>query len=201
MKLLTLLTVLLLSACSVQIIDMTPEPTKQKFDLTDSEGDGVILARDECPDSNAGVQVDSNGCSSNTTIHTVRHRLDVNFDISSFKVKDEYIPEIAKLSAFMAEFPQVQVTIEGHTSIKGLPEYNLKLSQNRAQAIKNILIEQFDISADRVKTVGYGFEKLLLEGDDVYIHAKNRRIVAEIISDKEITDMKWTIYSVDNEQE
>ncbi len=124
MRYMTFLTVLLLSACSLQIVEMTPEPTKQKFDLTDSEGDGVILARDECPNSKAGVQVDYNGCDSNTRIHTVRHRLDVNFDISSYKVKDEYMPQIAKLSEFMAEFPQVQVTIEGHTSIKGLAEYN-----------------------------------------------------------------------------
>jgi len=101
----------------------------------------------------------------------------------------------------MTEFPQVQVTIEGHTSIKGLAEYNKKLSLNRAQAIKDILIERFNISNERVATVGYGFEQLLFEGDDSYIHAKNRRIVAEISSDREITDMKWTIYSVDSEQE
>jgi len=200
MKFLTILAVLLLSACSVQIMDMTPEPTKQKFDLTDNEGDGIILARDECPDSYAGAEVGNNGCGSNT-VYTVRHRLDVNFDTDSYKVKDEYIQLIEKLSEFMTEFPQVQVTIEGHTSTKGRAEYNKKLSQNRAQAIKNILIEKFSITSDRVATVGYGFEKVLFEGDDAYIHAKNRRIVAEISSDREITDMKWTIYSVDNEQE
>ncbi len=200
MKFLTLLSVLLLSACSVKIIDMTPEPTKQVFDLTDSEGDGIILARDECPDSYKGAEVGNNGCGSNT-IHTVRHRLDVNFDTNSYKVSDEYIPLIEKLSEFMSEFPHVQVTIEGHTSIKGLAEYNKKLSLNRAQAIKDILIEKFNISSERVATVGYGFEQLLFEGDDSYIHAKNRRIVAEISSDREITDMKWTIYSVDSEQE
>jgi len=200
MKFITFLCVLFLSACSVQIVEMTPEPTKQKFDLTDNEGDGVIQARDECPDSFAGAEVGNNGCGSNT-IHTVRHRLDVNFDTNSYKVSDEYIPLIEKLSEFMTEFPQVQVTIEGHTSIKGLAEYNKKLSLNRAQAIKDILIERFNISNERVATVGYGFEQLLFEGDDSYIHAKNRRIVAEISSDREITDMKWTIYSVDSEQE
>lgn len=200
MRIITLLCVLMLSACSLQIVEMTPEPTKQEFDLTDNEGDGVIQARDECPDSYVGAQVANNGCGTNT-IHTVRHRLDVNFDTDSYKVKDEYTPQIEKLSEFMAEFPQVQITIEGHTSIKGLAGYNKVLSENRAHAIKDILIQQFNISADRIKTVGYGFEKLLFEGDDAYIHAKNRRIVAEISSDRKITDMKWTIYSVDNEQE
>lgn len=200
MKFITFLCVLLLSACSVQVIDMTPEPTKQIFDLTDSEGDGVIQARDKCPNSYAGAEVGNNGCGSNT-IHTVRHRLDVNFDTNSYKVKDEYIAKIQMLAEFMAEFPKIQVAIEGHTSIKGLAEYNKKLSQNRAQAIKNILIQKFNIASDRVTTVGYGFEKLLLEGDDEYIHEKNRRIVAEISRDREVTDMKWTIYSVDSEQD
>lgn len=200
MKFITLLSVLFLSACSVQVIDMTPEPTKQKFDLSDSEGDGVIQARDKCPNSYAGAKVDSNGCGTNT-VHTIRHRLDVNFDIDSFKVKDEYLDKIEKLAEFMAEFPQIEVSIEGHTSITGSAAYNKELSQNRAQAIKNILVQQFDIASDRVTTVGYGFEKLLLEGDDEYIHEKNRRIVAEISSDRKITDMKWTIYSVDNETE
>ena len=200
MKFITFLRVLFLSACSVQVIDMTPEPTIQTFDLTDSEGDGVIKARDECPNSYAGAEVGNNGCGSNT-IHTIRHRLDVNFDTASYKVKDEYIAKIEMLAEFMRVFPQVQVSIEGHTSIRGLAAYNKKLSQNRAQAIKNILIETFNIASERVTTVGYGFEKLLLEGDDDYVHEKNRRIVAEISSDRKITDMKWTIYSVDSEQD
>ena len=54
------------------------------------------------------------------------------------------------------------------------------------------------MSSERITTVGYGFEKLLLEGNDDYNHEQNRRIVAELSSDKSFTDMKWTIYSVDN---
>ena len=88
MRFITFLSVLLLTACSVQVIDMTPEPTKQNFDLSDSEGDGIILARDECPNSNAGAKIGNNGCGS-TTVHTIRHRLDVYFDNNSFKVKDD----------------------------------------------------------------------------------------------------------------
>ncbi len=179
---------------------MTPEPTNQEFDLTDSEGDGIIKARDDCPDSNKGEKVDNNGCGSNT-VHTIKHRLDVNFDTNSSVVKSEYLPQIKELANFMTEFPQVSVSIEGHTSILGSDTHNKKLSNNRARSIKNILIQRFDIAGDRITTVGYGFEKLLFEGDDEYSHEKNRRIVAEISSDKSLTDMKWTIYSVDSEIE
>lgn len=200
MKFIIFLCVFCLSACSVQVIEMTPEPTKQEFDLTDSEGDGVIQARDECPNSNAGVKVGNNGCGS-STVHTVRHRLDVNFDTNSYIVKSEYFDKVKKLADFMTEFPQVSVSIEGHTSIIGSATHNKILSKKRAQAIKGLLIKRFNISSERITTVGYGFEKLLFEGDDEYSNEKNRRIVAEISSDKSFTDMKWTIYSVDNKVE
>ena len=200
MKFIIFIWVFFLSACSVQVIDMTPEPTTQKFDLTDSEGDGIIKARDDCPDSNIGAKVGNNGCGS-STVHTIRHRLDVNFDTNSSVVKSEYLPKIKELADFMTEYPQVIVSIEGHTSILGSARHNKKLSNNRARSIKNILIQRFDIASSRITTVGYGFEQILFEGDDEYSHEKNRRIVAEISSDKSLTDMKWTIYSVDSEVE
>tara|TARA_R110001583_G_scaffold1612_1_gene12647 strand:+ start:8627 stop:9241 length:615 start_codon:yes stop_codon:yes gene_type:complete len=204
MKILTLLCTLLLSACSVQIIDMTPEPTVQKFNLTDFEeggdGDGVILARDECPDSIEGAQVGNNGCGTEI-IETVRKKLEVNFDTDKYDVKEKYLSEIKTIADFMIKFPQSIVSIEGHTSIKGPSEYNLTLSQNRALAIKDILIEKFNISENRITAIGYGFTKLLDEGNTDAAHAKNRRIVAEISSDKSLTDMKWNIYSVDKEEE
>lgn len=204
MKILTLFCALLLSACSVQIIDMTPEPTVQKFNLIDfddgGDGDGVILARDECPDSIPGAQVGNNGCGTET-IENVRKTLEINFDNDKYDIKERYIPEIGKIADFMIKFPQSKVTIEGHTSIKGSAEYNITLSQERALAVKSILIDKFEISKTRITAIGYGFTKLLVEGDDDAAHAKNRRIVAEISSDKNLIDMKWNIYSVDKEEE
>ncbi|WP_413699227.1 OmpA family protein [Psychromonas sp. KJ10-10] len=204
MKLITLLCALLLSACSVQIIDMTPEPTVQKFNLIDydegGDGDGVILARDECPDSIPGAKVGNNGCGTET-IETLRTNLEVHFDTNKYDVKEEYLAEIKTIADFMIEFPQSAVLIEGHTSITGSAEYNLTLSQNRALAIKDILIEQFDIAESRITAIGYGFTRLLAEGNDEETHAKNRRIVAEISTDKNLIDMRWNIYSVDKEDE
>lgn len=196
MKVLTMLWVLVLSACSVQTIDMTPEPTQQKFDLSDGDGDGMIQARDECPNSKSGVKISNNGCGTNK-VYTMRHRLDVNFANDSYFVGAKYIPEIEKLANFMVKFPNAEVIIEGHTSIQGSAQHNKILSKNRAIAIKDILTSRYDIASERITTVGLGFDKLLLQGNDEYIHKKNRRIVAEISSDISLDFMKWTIYSVD----
>lgn len=195
-NLIILVSIIFMCACSVQVIDMTPAPTVQQFDLTDSESDGVISARDKCPDSAPGSLVNNDGCGSEY-LETVRVKLLINFDTDSYVVKPEYFSEIEKLSLFMDEYPSVKVTIEGHTSIRGKRSYNQILSQHRAEAIKDILVNDLAIDADRIMAVGYGFERLLLEGDDEYIHARNRRIVAEITSERAIKDMKWTIYSVD----
>ena len=200
MKILSIFFVFILSACSTQVINMTDGVTPQVFDLTDSEADGVISARDECPSSSAGVRVENNGCGTQT-IETRRRKLEVNFDTNSFVVKNKYLTEIGKLADFLIKYPSTTVTVEGHTSIRGTAKLNKTLSQNRAQAIKNILVRQFNVEEDRITAIGYGFERLLLEGDDEYIHARNRRIVAEISSDVSLQNMKWTIYSVDNEVE
>jgi OOP family OmpA-OmpF porin len=192
----TILLALSISACSIQVKDMTPEPTVQKFDLADSEADGVINARDECPDSLEGAYVDNDGCGFDR-IKKVRRKLRVNFTRGSYVVENDSLPEIKQLSDFMKDFPDANLIIEGHTSKRGAKALNKKLSQDRAQAIKNILVNTFDIDQARITAIGYGFNKLILEGDDEESHARNRRIVAELSSYKSLTDMKWTIYSVD----
>jgi len=200
MKILTILCLLFLSACSVQVIDMAPEPTKQKFDLSDTEGDGIIKARDECVNSAPGTKVDNNGCGSNK-VYKTRRRLDINFGNNSYEVKYEYLSRIKKLADFMNKYKKSKVTIEGHTSSRGTAALNKVLSKNRALAVKNILVKNFYVNGSRINTVGYGFEKLLVEGTTKKNHEKNRRIVAEVTGDAGLAEMKWTIYSVDNEDE
>lgn len=194
--LLSIFLITLISGCSLQVVEMTDGATPQKFNLTDPDADGVIIARDNCVDSFAGAKVNNSGCGMDH-LHKVRRKLQVHFSNNSSVVAPEYFPEIQALANFMKEYKTANVTIEGHTSKLGSAGLNKKLSQKRAQAVKDILVNKFAIDETRITAIGYGFEKLLLEGDDEYIHARNRRIVAEISSEESLTDMKWTIYSVD----
>jgi outer membrane protein OmpA-like peptidoglycan-associated protein len=197
MKMINLfITVLLLSGCSFSPVEMAPEPTIQKYDLSDPESDGVISARDKCPETSSGANINNDGCGVEV-IEKIRRQLLINFDSASDVVASEYYPEIKSLADFIKANPAVRVTIEGHTSILGDRAYNKKLSLRRAEAIKYILVNNYNIDAKRVKSIGYGSERLLLKGNDEYSHAKNRRIVVEIVGERKSTDMKWTIYSVD----
>jgi len=198
MRLLILIPLILITACSNQVIDMTEQPTVQVHDLSDPEGDGVIVARDKCPDTFTGALVNNDGCGTQS-VESVRRHLEIHFDSASYVVKEEYFPEIELLAQFMMEHPQIKVTIEGHTSIVGAAEYNQLLSENRAEAIKAILIESFTIAAERISTVGYGFEQLLVEGNNEDAHERNRRIVADFGADENYINMKWHIYTVDEE--
>jgi OOP family OmpA-OmpF porin len=191
-----ILLTLTVSACSINIQEIPPELTVQKYDLADIEADGIINARDQCQDTFMGANVDNNGCGSER-IEKIRHNLFLSFKPNSFVVEKKFLPEIRTLAGFMKDNPSVELTIEGHTSKRGTKAFNDKLSQNRAQAIKNVLVNKFTIDKSRIITIGHGFDKLLLEGDNEYIHARNRRIVAELSSEKSLKDMKWTIYSVD----
>ncbi|MGB5446496.1 MAG: OmpA family protein [Psychromonas sp.] len=189
------------SACSTQVIDMTADPTLQKYDLSDPEGDGVIEARDKCPNTVVGEQINNNGCGI-ASVQVLEKELMINFENGSYSVAAEFLPEIEGLANTMKEYPETQLTIEGHTSKQGSAEYNSRLSRQRAEAIKEILVSRFAIDKKRITAVGYGFEHLLAEGDAESIHARNRRIVALLSSAKiQGRGMKWTIYSVDDRKQ
>ncbi|MDN2663027.1 OmpA family protein [Psychromonas sp. 14N.309.X.WAT.B.A12] len=191
--------VVLLSGCSINVIDPANVTTEQLYDLSDPEGDGVINARDNCIDTPLGAAVDNNGCGVDV-IEKVRVTLLVNFDNNSSVVDAKYFPEIQKLAGLLEEYKSVNVSIEGHTSQVGTAKYNKLLSLKRAEAVKSILVNKYGINRDRVAAVGYGFEQLLNEGHSDYANAQNRRIVAEIAGGKEVIDMKWNIYSVDDRE-
>ncbi len=191
-----LISSLLLMACTTPIVDMADNTQIQLQDLSDADNDGVITSREKCPASFAGSQVDNYGCGADI-INKVRQELKVNFASNSAVVSKRYFGDIEALANFMQKHLGTEVVIEGHTSKLGSKSLNMRLSQERAQAVMNILVNNFGIATFRVSAVGYGFEQILDDGNTKSAHAKNRRIVAELTSEDTSKDMKWNIYSVD----
>lgn len=152
---------------------------------SDSDNDGVIDKNDNCPNTPMTDKVDSNGC----TIfdeETSTMKLLVNFDNNKAIVKSEYLPEIEKMADFLSSYPETSLVIEGHTSKVGSAAYNKNISQQRANAIIAVLVEQFNIDSNRLSAVGYGEERLLELGDNAAAHAVNRRIEAKVEATKEV---------------
>ena len=109
-------------------------------------------------------------------------------------------PEVKKLADFLRSNPDSSVVIEGHTDDVGNDEYNLNLSQNRANAIAAVLVDSFKIRASRVKGVGYGETKPIADNSTAAGREQNRRVVAEVFARQTADVKRWTIYSVDKEK-
>ena len=104
----------------------------------------------------------------------------INFDFDKADVKKLYQSQIKKVADYLKSDPGFSVIIEGHTDNKGSSEYNLKLSQRRANSVKNDLVRH-GVDANRISTEGYGFTRPIASNLTAEGRQKNRRVVAVII--------------------
>lgn len=107
----------------------------------------------------------------------------VFFETNKYDLKDESRVELMKLHSFMQNNPAVSIEISGHTDNVGNDNDNQTLSENRAQAIYNFLIEN-GIEADRLSYKGYGETQPIDTNDTEEGRANNRRSEFKV---KEIT--------------
>lgn len=164
--------------------------------LSDEDRDGVIAARDLCPDTPIGSAVDNNGCSSQTT-KLLSVELNILFDSGKADIHPRFYPKLKDLASFLKKHPNSTVIIEGHTDDRGSEELNKALSQKRASAIADVLVDSFRIKSERVKGIGYGESRPISSNDTEAGREKNRRVVAEVLAEQQFASKRWTIYSVD----
>ena len=105
----------------------------------------------------------------------------VLFAYDSYDVDDTAKGILGKQAEWLARYPGVKVTVEGHTDERGTREYNLALGDRRASAAKNFLAAQ-GVSAARIATISYGKERPVADGTDEAAYAQNRRAVTVIVS-------------------
>ncbi|GEA10035.1 OmpA family protein [Alteromonas sp. KUL49] len=157
--------------------------------MADDDNDGVSNDMDNCPSSPSDVKVDDKGCTvfGNETVNIT---LRVLFDNESSVVKQPRDPEIVEFAEFMAQYEDTTAVVEGHTSAPGSATYNLKLSEERAEAFKAVLVDMYGIDAVRIDTVGYGETQLLDTGNTADAHMVNRRISVTVEQTVKVPEMK-----------
>lgn len=104
----------------------------------------------------------------------------LEFDIDQAVVRPEYKDEVAKVGDFMRKYPTTTAVIEGHTDNVGDPQYNMQLSQRRAEAVVNYLVQSFGIDRSRLSAKGYGETRPVADNSTNEGKQKNRRIEAII---------------------
>jgi len=106
---------------------------------------------------------------------------DVFFETGRATLKPGGLQAIDKLSIFLEKHPDRGVLIEGHTDSVGKEEFNMRLSQRRAEAVRNALLER-GVSAQRVTTKGYGESYPVASNDTAEGRQLNRRVEVVVVN-------------------
>lgn len=163
------------------VVQKVEKKVKTVVTPIDSDQDGVIDELDKCKDTNAAFKVDEAGCPIMLT-EKVSITMNVTFASNSAAVPAQNMDDIKKVADFMKQFAKTNVTIEGHSDDRGRAAYNKMLSQKRADAVRQTLIDSFNIDPNRMTSVGYGEERPIADNNTVEGRAENRRVVAVVES-------------------
>jgi peptidoglycan-associated lipoprotein len=103
----------------------------------------------------------------------------VFFEYDRTDISPEAQQILQRQAQWLRRYPNVAVTIEGHTDERGTREYNLALGERRAQAVKNVLTA-LGIPGGRIQTISYGKERPAVPHSDDSSYAQNRRGVTTV---------------------
>lgn len=181
----------------------------------DADGDGVADKDDKCPDTPAGQQVGPDGCSTDSDGDGVPDDKDicpnsagpaekggcpeldaatlklmeekVRFEFDQARVQEGYKQLLDSIVTALEKYPDHVLLIKGHADHIGSAEYNQVLSESRAQAVKDYLVERGVQNPDRLVTRGYGETMPLVKVNERLskrrtesARAKNRRVGFEL---------------------
>ena len=149
----------------------------------DTDGDGVLDKDDQCP--NEAGTVANNGCPEVLPTPEVEETLTnyartINFNTGKSTFKEDSYPTLQAIAAILKEYPKANFTIEGHTDSVGSKSSNQLLSERRANAVMDYLVNN-GISADRLTAVGYGEDNPIDSNATRAGRANNRRVEVTLV--------------------
>lgn len=177
----------------------------------DADADGVDDRSDKCLTTPAGYPVDDNGCSKDTDADGVVDGEDVcvttagekenrgcpvvkeevierlqyaaehvNFELGSDKLTAASLKNLKEVAAIMKDYPEYELTVEGHTDNLGDDTKNLELSKKRAHSCVEKL-KELGVAEDKMSDEGFGEAKPIESNKTRSGRAKNRRVEFELV--------------------
>lgn len=116
--------------------------------------------------------------------HTVGRLMNLDnliFALGKAKIEPESFDELDEVVKMLQTYPKMVIQLEGHTDTKGDPKQNMRLSQDRVDAVKDYLISK-GVSKAKVKTKAFGGTQPLSRADTEEAHRMNRRVQVRILS-------------------
>ena len=160
----------------------------------DSDGDGIPDFADICMDTPRGVAVGQDGCREKTMIaksvnnhHAFQKDLAgdfemILFDFDRFELRHQYHAVLDEIALMLSTDRETNIEIKGHTDNVGTAEYNQRLSEKRAETVKNYLVQK-GVEKDRLFPVGFGYTINQASNESETGRALNRRVEMSILSD------------------
>lgn len=146
------------------------KPVSKVMPPGDRDGDGVTDDKDKCPNTQKGEFVDEDGCTLKMTLH-------INFDFDKAEIKPEFKHDLDKAATYIQKHSYVPyILIAGHTDHSGSLEYNQKLSEDRANAVRQYLISTYGIDGKRLFAKGHGKLKPVAANTTKEGRYQNRRV-------------------------
>lgn len=143
----------------------------------DNDGDGVVNSKDQCPNTPARALVDDTGCQKYLS-KDIKQTLYVQFGLDKSEVRQTSYPELEDLANKMYQYPSADLVLEGYTDSTGAASYNQKLSEQRAAAVKKVLVDHYGVDGSRITTTGHGEANPIATNKTRDGRAQNRRVVA-----------------------
>lgn len=128
------------------------------------------------------AQLNSVLATSETARGLIVNMSDVLFDTGKYTLKPATQLSLAKVSGILQAYPGLKLQVEGYTDSTGSPEFNQKLSENRAGAVRDFLVTQ-GVSPDNIAATGYGPAKPVADNSTAQGRAKNRRVQLVVSGD------------------
>ena len=147
----------------------------------DTDGDSVLDKDDKCPSVKGTVA--NNGCpevSEDVMKKLNEYAKTILFDTNKASFQKQTLPVLEAITAILKEYPSAKFSIEGHTDADGKDTANQTLSENRAAAVKNYLVEK-GIDASRLSSAGFGESQPVDSNKTKAGKANNRRVEVKLV--------------------
>ena len=153
------------------------------FSSRDRDGDGIADSLDACPDTPGDIALA--GCPVIDTSHSVlindmKEKLkedakNIFFETDRYTLLPASFKALDAAAALLTTHPQFHLLIEGHTDSTGRPDANQALSQHRAEAVRDYMIQK-GIAKERLSAKGYGSKRPIAGNDTPSGRSLNRRV-------------------------
>ncbi|MBR3880640.1 MAG: OmpA family protein [Mailhella sp.] len=142
-------------------------------------GIGYMMDKQEQDMRNALAQSEAIAVEREGNVLALTFKSDFTFAVNSSTLRSGLYAELDRVAQVLAAYPQTTILVAGHTDSTGSDEYNMKLSQQRADSVKNALVQR-GVAPQRISAVGYGEGQPVGDNNTEFGRQQNRRVEVRI---------------------